>query len=124
MTKTIFEEMGGSYEMQGDYYLPCISLPEEEQKPVGVWGQRHLRHIKERKRTLYANLLTSCKLNSYLADIDEQAAEMMFRLVEQMAGKEGVTEQLKAENSMLWVGRMNEIQARAREIVNIEIIYA
>ena len=124
MTKTIFEEMGGSYEMQGDYYLPCLSLPEEEQKPVGVWGQRHLRYIKEHKRTLYANLLTSCKLNSYLADIDEQATEMMFRLVEQMADKEGVTEQLKTERPMLWVGRINEIQARAREIVNAEIIYA
>ena len=123
MTKTIFEEMGGSYEMQGDYYLPCLSLPEEEQKPVGVWGQRHLRYIKEHKRTLYANLLTSCKLNSYLADIDEQAAEMMFRLVEQMADKEGVTEQLKVEKPMLWVGRMNEIQARVREIVYADIIY-
>lgn len=110
---------------QGDYYIPCLTLPtEKEHKPIGLWGQRHKRYLQEHKRAVYTTLLTSGKLNRYLADIDEQAAEMMFRLVEQMAGKEGVTEQLKAENSMLWVGRMNEIQARAREIVNIEIIYA
>ena len=89
-----------------------------------IMGQRHKDYLQEHKRDFYTTLLTSGKLNRYLADIDEQAAEMMFRLVEQMAGKEGVTEQLKAENSMLWVGRMNEIQARAREIVNMEIIYA
>lgn len=123
MTKTIFEKMGGSYEMQGDYYLPCLSLPEEEQKPVGVWGQRHLRHIKEHKRTLYANLLTSCKLNSYLADIDEQAEEMFSRLVKQLAEKENVTEKLKAENQMLWVQKMNNIRSRATEIVNIEFLF-
>lgn len=124
MTKTIFEEMGGSYEMQGDYYLPCLSLPEEEQKPVGVWGQRHLRHIKEHKRTLYANLLTSCKLNSYLADIDKQAEDMFLRLVKQMAEREGVSEQLKADNQIEWVGQMNNIRNRAMEIVNHEVIYA
>ena len=123
MTKTIFEEMGGSYEMQGDYYLPCLSLPEEEQKPVGVWGQRHLRHIKEHKRTLYANLLTSCKLNSYLADIDEQAEEMFSRLVKQFSEKENVTEKLKAENQMLWVRKMNSICNRALKIVNSELIF-
>lgn len=123
MTKTIFEEMGGSYEMQGDYYLPCLSLPEEEQKPVGVWGQRHLRHIKEHKRTLYANLLTSCKLNSYLADIDEQAEEMFSRLVKQLAEKENVTEKLKAENQMLWVQKMNNIRSRVTETVKNNIIY-
>ncbi|MFR7821632.1 TnpV protein, partial [Candidatus Pseudoruminococcus sp.] len=112
-------------ELQGDYYIPCLTLPtEKEHKPIGLWGQRHKRYLQEHKRAVYTTLLTSGKLNGYLADIDEQAAEMMFRLVEQMAGKEGVTEQLKAENSMLWVGRMNEIQARAREIVNMEIIYA
>lgn len=124
MTKTIFEEMGGSYEMQGDYYLPCLSLPEEEQKPVGVWGQRHLRYIKEHKRTLYANLLTSCKLNSYLADIDEQQAEEMFsRLVKQLAEKENVTEKLKAENQMLWVQKMNNIRNMAMNVVNMEVIF-
>ena len=95
MGKYIYDEKNGLwYEKQGDYYLPCLSLSEEEQKPIGIWGQRHLRYIKEHKRVFYTNLLTSCKLNSYLADIDEQATEMMFRLVEQMADKEGVTEQL------------------------------
>ena len=126
MDKYIYDESNGLwYELQGDYYIPCLILPtEKEHKPIGLWGQRHKRYLQEHKRAVYTMLLTSGKLNRYLADIDEQAAEMMFRLVEQMAGKEGVTEQLKAENSMLWVGRMNEIQARAREIVNMEIIYA
>jgi len=125
MDKYIFDEINGLwYELQGDYYIPCLILSEEETQPIGLWGQRHKRYLQECKKAVYITLLTSGRLNSYLADIDEQAAEMMFRLVEQMAGKEGVTEQLKAENSMLWVGRMNEIQARAREIVNMEIIYA
>ena len=124
MTKTIFEEMGGSYEMQGDYYLPCLSLPEEEQKSVGIWGQRHLRYIKEHKRAFYTSLLTSCKLNSYLADIDKQAEDMFFQLVKQMAEREGVSEQLKAENQMEWVGRMTNIRNRAMEIVNTELIYS
>lgn len=124
MAKTIFEEMGGTYVRQGDYYLPCLSLPEEEQKPVGVWGQRHLRYIKEHKRTLYVNLLTSCKLNSYLADIDNQAEEMFSRLVKQLAEKENVTENLKAENQMIWVQKMNNIRNRAMEIVNTKIIYS
>lgn len=123
MTKTIFEEMGGSYEMQGDYYLPCLSLPEEEQKSVGIWGQRHLRYIKEHKRAFYTSLLTSCKLNSYLADIDKQAEDMFFQLVKQLAEKENVTEKLKAENQMLWVVRMNNIRSRATETVYIEWIY-
>lgn len=124
MTKTIFEEMGGSYEMQGDYYLPCLSLPEEEQKSVGVWGQRHLRYIKEHKRAFCSNLLTSCELNSYLADIDKQAEEMFSRLVKQLAEKENVTEKLKAENQMLWVQKMNNIHNRATEVVISDLIYA
>ena len=124
MTKTIFEEMGGSYEMQGDYYLPCLSLPEEEHKAIGVWGQRYLRYIKEHKRAFFTNLRTSCKLNSYLADIDEQAEEMFSRLVKQLAEKENVTEKLKAENQMMWVQRMNNIRNRATEIVNADLIYA
>lgn len=123
MEKTIFEEMGGTYVQQGDYYLPCLSLPEEEQKPVGIWGQRHLRYIKEHKRAFYTSLLTSCKLNSYLADIDKQAEEMFSRLVKQLAEKENVTEKLKAENQMLWVQKMNNIRNRATEVVNAEIIY-
>ena len=123
MTKTIFEEMGGSYVQQGDYYLPCLSLPEEEHKAIGVWGQRYLRYIKEHKRAFFTNLRTSCKLNSYLADIDKQAEDMLFRFVKQMAKREGVTEALKAENQMEWVGRMNNIRNRATELVNAELIY-
>ena len=125
MEKFIYNEKNGLwYELQGDYYIPCLTLPtEKENKPIGLWGQRHKRYLQEHKRAVYTTLLTSGKLNGYLADIDEQAMDMMFRLVEQMADKEGVTEQLKAENPMLWVGKMNEIQARAREILNTEIIY-
>ena len=124
MDKYIFDESNGLwYELQGDYYIPCLIISEEETQPIGLWGQRHKRYLQEHKRTVYTTLLTSGKLNCYLADIDEQATEMMFRLVEQMADKEGVTEQLKAENPMLWIGRMNEIQARAREIVCSELIY-
>lgn len=124
MKKTIFEEMGGTYTQVGDYLLPDLRLPETEQKPIGVWGQRHLRYIREHRRVLYTALLTSCKLNSYLADIDQQALEMYFRLVEQMAEKQGVTEALKAADPMAWVGKMNNIQAAAREVVNQEIIFA
>ena len=125
MAKTIFEEMGGAYVRQGDYFLPCLSLPaEKENKPIGVWGQRHLRYLKQHRRVLYTNLLTSGKLNSYLADIDNQAEDMFLRLVEQMTEREGVTEQLKAENQIEWVGRMNNIRNRATEIANTELIYA
>lgn len=124
MAKTIFEEMGGAYIRQGDYFLPCLSLPaEKESKPVGVWGQRHLRYLKQHRKVLYTNLLTSGKLNSYLTDIDKQAEDMFLRLVIQMAEKEDVTEKLKAENQMEWVGRMNNIRSRAMEIVNAELIY-
>lgn len=125
MDKYIYDESNGLWhELQGDYYITCLILPaEKEHKPIGLWGQRHKRYLQEHKRAVYITLLTSGELNNYLADIDEQATEMMFRLVEQMADKEGVTEQLKVENPMLWVGRMNEIQARAREIVYADIIY-
>ena len=125
MAKTIFEEIGGAYVRQGDYNLPCLSLPtEKESKPVGVWGQRYLRYLKQHRRVLYTNLLTSGKLNSYLANIDKQAEDMFLRLVKQMAEREGVSEQLKAENQMKWVGRMNNIRNRAMEIVNAELIYS
>ena len=125
MAKTIFEEMGGTYVRQGDYDLPRLSLPaEKEDKSIGVWGQRHLRYIRQYKRIFYTNLLTSGKLNSYLADIDKQAEDMFLRLVEQIANREGVTEQLKAENQIEWVGRMNNIRSRAMEIVNAELIYS
>ena len=120
----LYEKYFGNWSHRTDYYIPCITLPtEKEHKFIGLWGQRYKRYLQEHKRAVYTTLLTSGKLNGYLADIDEQAMDMMFRLVEQMADKEGVTEQLKAENPMLWVVRMNEIQARAREIINREIIY-
>lgn len=116
------EKTGINYTLQGDYYLPDLALPAEEQQPIGIWGQRHLRHIKQNRRVLYINLLTSGKLNSYLADINRQAEEMFSRLVKQMAEYEGVTEQLKADNQMAWVGRMNDIRSRATEIVNNDLI--
>ena len=145
MENRIYDEKNGLwYEKQGDYYIPCLSLPEGENKPIGIWGcgspvetsdevrstdragrrdQRHLRYIKQHKRVFYANLLTSCKLNSYLADVDEQAEEMFSRLVKDLAEKENITENLKAENAMLWVQRMNNIRNRATEVVNAEMIY-
>ena len=118
------EKKGIRYTLQGDYYLPDLALPAEEQQPIGIWGQRHLRHIKQNRRVLYTNLLTSGKLNSHLADINRQAEEMFSRLVKQMAEREGVTEQLKADNQMEWVGRMNDIRSRAMEIINEELIYS
>ena len=123
MAKTIFEEMGGTYTQVGDYLLPNLELPEEEQQPIGVWGQRHRRYLKDHRRATYATLLTGGKLNSYIAGIDRQAEELFSRLVKQMAAMEGVTEQLKADNQMEWVGRMNNIRRRATEVVNKDIIY-
>ena len=122
MAKTIFEEMGGTYTQVGDYLLPDLKLPETETQSIGIWGQRHKRYLKEHKRLFYSNLLTSGKLNSYLADIDRQAEEMFSRLVKQMAECEGVTEQLKAENQLEWVGKMNNIRSRAVEIIDVELI--
>ena len=122
MTKTIFEEMGSTYIRVGDYFLPDLKLPETETQSIGIWGQRHKRYLKEHKRLFYSNLLTSGKLNSYLADIDRQAEEMFSRLVKQMAECEGVTEQLKAENQLEWVGKMNNIRSRAVEIIDVELI--
>lgn len=114
----IDEKTGISYTLQGDYYLPDLILPAEEVKPIGVWGQRHLRYLKEYRRITYLNLLTSGRLNIYLAEIDKQAEDMFFRLVEQMKHVQGITEPLKAENTLEWVGRINNIQTCAREIVN------
>ena len=124
MKKTIFEEMGGTYMRHGDYLIPCLTLPEEEQRFIGVWGQRHKRYLKEYKSTIYITLLTSGRLNSYLADIEEQTQERFERIIEQMKQALGITEQLQAENQMEWVARMNNIQACAREIVDKEMIYA
>lgn len=125
MEKVIYDEKNVLwYELQGDYYLPCLKLPEREQQPVGLWGQRHLRYIRQHRKVLYLNLLTSGKLNGYLASLDEQAEEMFSRLIKQMAKCEGVTEKLKADNQMEWVGRMNNIRQRVTEVVNEEIVYS
>lgn len=123
MKKTIFEEMGGTYIRHGDYLIPCLTLPEEEQRFIGVWGQRHLRYLKEYRRGVYLNLLTSGRLNDYLADIEEQAQKRFERVVEQMKQAQGITEQLKAENQMEWVAKMNNIQSCAREIVEMKMLY-
>lgn len=117
------ERTGISYTLQGDYYLPDLELPAEEQQPIGVWGQRHLRYIKQHRKAFYTNLLTSGKLNSYLADIDRQAEEMFSRLVKKLAEKENVTEELKSTDMMLWVQNMNSIRNRATEIVNLDLIF-
>ena len=113
-----------TYTKQGDYLLPDLKLPEQPKVKIGVWGKRHLRYLKNHHPIIYTNLLTSCKLTAYLADIDEQAEDMFFRLVKQLAEKEGVTEQLKADNQMLWVRKMNNICNLATEIINKDIIYS
>lgn len=123
MEKSLFEQLGGTYTHAGDYLLPNLTIPEEEQKPIGIWGQRHARYLKQHHKILYYNLLTSGKLNAHLAGIDRQAEDMFFRLVKQMAEREGVTEQLKAENQMEWVRRLNNIRNRAIEVVNMDIIF-
>ena len=125
MQHNIYDEQTGiSYTLQGDYYLPDLTLPPEEEKRIGVWGQRHKRYLQEHKKATYTTLLTSGKLNSYLADIDEQAEEWFSRMVRQMAEHEDVTETLKAENQMLWVQKINNIRNRAMEIVYTNLIYA
>ena len=125
MEKYIYDEKNGLwYELQGDYYLPCLKLPEEEQRPIGVWGQRHLRYIKQYRKIFYANLMTTGQLSSHLADIDRQAQEVFNELVRKYAKTLGVTEQLKAENQMKWVSLMDNIRACATETVNRDIIYA
>ena len=121
--KSLFEQMSGTYILQGDYYLPNLTLPAEENKPIGIWGQRHLRYLKQHRTILYTNLLTSGRLNGYLADIDRQAEDMFFRLVNQMAEREGVTEKLKSDNQMEWVARMNSIRNISTEIVSNDIIF-
>ena len=123
MAKTIFEELGGKYERQGDYLIPCLTVPAEEEQAIGTWVQRHLDYLKQYRKVTYTNLLTSGRLNTYLADIDRQAQERLEWLVEGMKQAQGITEQLKAENALEWTGRVNNIRACAREIVNEEIIY-
>lgn len=123
MAKTIFEQTGGTYTMQGDYRLPNLTLPAEEERPIGVWAQRCLRYLKQHHKILYCNLLTSGKLHSHLADVEEEAQELFFRLVKEYAKRESVTEQLKADNPMEWVRRMNNIRERVNEVVNTEMIF-
>ena len=125
MDKYIYDEKNGLwYELQGNYYLPCLKLPKEESRHIGVWGQRHLRYLKQHRKVLYSELLISGKLNDYLADLNEQAEKMFSRLVKQLAEKEGLTEALKAENQMLWVQKMNNIHNAAMEVVSNDLIYA
>ena len=123
MDKTIFEQMGGTYTMQGDYCLPDLTLPAEEERLIGVWAQRRRQYLKQHHKILYYNLLTSGKLQSHLADVEEEAQTLFLRLVKQYAEREGVTEQLKAENQMEWVRRINNIRERVNEVVNAEIIF-
>ena len=123
--KSLFEQMGGTYTLQDNYYLPDLVLPAEKgNRSVGIWGQRHLDYLKQYRKVTYTNFLTSGRLNAYLADIDRQAQERFERLIEGMKQAQGITEQLKAENALKWTGRMNNIRACAREIVEKEIIFA
>ena len=125
LDKYIYDENNGLwYKLQDEYYLPCLTLPPEEEKPIGIWGQRHKCYLKEHRKATYTTLLTSGKLNTYLTDIDTQAQECFDRLVEQMKQTQGIAERLKEENALEWVGQMNNIKACAREIVNREIIFA
>ena len=125
MEKQIYDEKNGLwYELHGDYYLPCLLVPPEEQRPIGVWEQRHLRYIRQHRKALYTQLQFSGNLNGYLSEMNEQAENMFLELVKQLAAREGVTEKLKAQNQMLWVQQMNNIQNRAMEVVNNNLIYA
>ena len=125
MEKYIYDNTNGLwYELQGDYYIPCLVLDEEDIQPIGMWGRKHLRYIKAHRSALYTTLLINGKLNSHLTEIDNQAVEMFDRLVKQLAEKEGITEQLKAKDPMAWVGAMNNIRSAAEEIVNAEVIFA
>ncbi|MBQ7160708.1 MAG: TnpV protein [Clostridia bacterium] len=125
MEKYIYDKKNGLwYELHGDYYLPCLTLPAEKEQPIGIWGQRHRRHLRQHRKALYTELLTSGRLNSYLADLNEQAEAMFLEMEKQMAEREGVTEQLKAQDQMLWVQRMNNIRDRVSEIINHDLIFA
>lgn len=125
MKKHITDEKTGiSYTLHGDYYLPDLALPAEKEKPIGIWGRKHLHYLKEHKRLVYLNLLTSGRLNEYLASVDKQAEDMFSRLVKEYADRQGVTERLKAKNQLEWVGKMNNIRACVREIIEREIIYS
>ena len=122
--KSIFEQLGGTYHEENGYLIPDLRLPTEEEQPIGTWGQRHLDYLKQYRRVTYTNLLTSGRLNTYLADIDRQAQERFERLIEGMKQAQGITERLKEENALEWTGRLNNIRACAREIVNEELIFS
>ena len=125
MEKHIYDEKNGLwYELQGNDFVPCLKLPAEEQRPIGAWGQRHLRYLRQHRKALYTELQITGKLNGYLADLNEQAESVFLELVKQMAARKGVTEQLKVQDQMLWVQRMNNIRNRAMEVVNNDLIYA
>lgn len=124
MEQTLFEQNGGTYIQQGDYLLPDVKLPDQPEYEIGVWGQRRRRYLKEHHRVIYYNMLTQCKLYPHLADVEQQAQDMFFRLVDEMVKREGITEQLKATNQIEWIRRMNIIYSSAREIVNLELIFA
>ena len=124
MAKSLFEQLGGTYRKESDYLIPCLTVPAEEEQLIGVWGQRHLDYLKQYRKVTYTNLLTSGRLNTYLADIDRQAQERFERLIEGMKQAQGITERLKEENALEWVQRLNNVRACAREIVEKEIIYA
>ena len=125
MKKCIYDNSNGLwFELQGDYYIPCLVLPDAEERPIGIWGKKHLEYIKEHRPVLYTDLVLSYKLHSYLADIDAQAQDRLALLIKQMAEKEGVMEHLKAQDQMAWVRAMGSIRNRAEEIINMEIIFA
>ena len=123
MAKSLFKQLGGTYRKESDYLIPCLTVPAEEEQPIGTWGQRHLDYLKQYRKVTYTNLLTSGRLNTYLADIDRQAQECFERLIEGMKQAQGITERLKEENALEWTGRLNNIRACAREIVEEEILY-
>jgi ribosomal protein S6 len=124
MEKYIYDENNGLwYELQGDYYIPCLKLPDEEQVEIGIWGKRHLEYIKHHRKGFYTSLVLDCKLNRYLSDINKQAEEMFYTLISQYKTAEGITEQLKADNQMEWVGRINSIRQRVIEVITLDLIY-
>ncbi len=123
MEKSLFEQLGGTYRKESDYLMPCLTVLAEEEQPISTWGQRHLDYLKQYRKVTYINLLTSGRLNAYLANVDRQAQERFERLIEDMKQAQGIMERLKEENALEWTGRMNNIRACAREIVNEEIIF-
>lgn len=123
MEKSLFEQMGGTYTQVGDYLLPNLILPEQQVQPIGVWGQRHARYLKQHHKIIYMNLLTSGKLNDYLVDIENQAENMFLQIVKKLAESENITEELKTKDQTEWVAQMNNVCNRAREFVNSKLIY-